>query len=69
MTHNVNILFSNKEIMHAQLLETDLGRLYLAIPFEALAKRVPAPAQARSGIGCKPWFDIKGGIATPISQT
>ena len=63
MTHYLNILFSNKEILHSQFLETDLGRLYLAIPFEALAKRVPVPAQARSGIGCKPWFDVKGGIA------
>lgn len=63
MTHNTKLLFSQKEILHEQFLETDLGRLYLAIPFDALAEKVPVPPHALSGIGCKPWFDVKGGIA------
>lgn len=63
MTHNTKLLFSDKELLHEQFQETDLGRLYLAIPIEALAEKVPAPPHAISGIGCKPWFDVKGGIA------
>jgi len=47
-------------------IQTDLGRLYVAIPFEQLASQVPAPKQKLSGRGCKPWFDMKGAIGLLI---
>ena len=59
-------LFADLEILDQNFLRTDLGRLYQAIPFEELAQKIPAPRQAQSGRGCKPWFDIKGGIALQI---
>ena len=48
---------------------TPLGELYQAIPFEALSKQVPAPRRAISDKGCKPWFDVKGGIALQILKS
>lgn len=42
---------------------TSLGALYQAIPFDALSKQVAAPQRAISDKGCKPWFDVKGGIS------
>lgn len=66
MTHNVNILFSHKELIPKFFLDTDLGSLYQAIPFEAIASRIPAPKSELSGRGRKPWFDVKGGIALQI---
>ena len=62
MTHNVNLLFAQEELLHEKFLQTDLGQLYLAIPFEKLARLVPPPNE-ESGTGCTPWFDVKGGIA------
>ena len=44
-------------------MQTDLGEIYLAIPFEQLAATIPAPPFLKSGLGRKPWFDVKGGIA------
>jgi hypothetical protein len=53
--------------LHVQLFSTSpLGLLYWAIPFEALASEFPPPARAVSGKGCKPWFDVKGGIALQV---
>jgi hypothetical protein len=66
MTHNTNLLFSYKELLHEKFLQTDLGILYQAIPFDALAEKIPAPKHSLSGRGCKPWFDVKGGIALQI---
>ena len=66
MTHNTNLLFSYKELLHESFLETDLGILYQAIPFDALAEKIPSPKHSISGRGCKPWFDVKGGIALQI---
>ena len=48
---------------------TALGQLYQAIPFDALSKQVPAPLRAISDKGCKPWFDVKGGIALQILKS
>ena len=59
-------LFADSQLLDQNFLRTDLGRLYQAIPFEELAQKIPAPRQAQSGRGCKPWFDIKGGIALQI---
>ena len=66
MTHNTNLLFSHKELLHEKFLQTDLGILYQAIPFDALAEKIPAPKHSLSGRGCPPWFDVKGGIALQI---
>ena len=63
MTRITNILFSHKELLDEKFLQTDLGILYQAIPFEDLASKIPPPKQSKSGLGRKPWFDVKGGIA------
>jgi hypothetical protein len=60
------LLFSDKKILDQIFLQTDLGRLYLAIPFEELAQKIPSRKHQQSGRGCKPWFDVKGGIALQI---
>lgn len=66
MTHNIKLLFSDSEILHQAFLQTDLGMLYQAIPFDELVKLVPAPKHSLSGRGCIPWFDVKGGIALQL---
>jgi hypothetical protein len=58
-----NLLFPHQNLLHERFLQTDLGQLYLSIPFDALASTLPAPKHNISGKGCKPWFDVKGGIA------
>jgi len=60
-----NVLFSHQQLLHEKFLQTDLGKLYVSIPFEELAASIAAPA-AKSGLGRKPWFDVKGGIALMI---
>jgi len=58
-----NLLFSNQQLLHERFLQTDLGKIYLAIPFDKLVARIASPAYSKSGLGRKPWFDMKGGIA------
>lgn len=58
-----NLLFPHQQLLHQRFIATDIGQLYLSIPFDALAATLPPPAQSQSGKGCKPWFDVKGGIA------
>src|SRR4051794_10534655 len=48
---------------------TPLGELYRAIPFDSLAQNISAPRCAITGKGCKPWFDVKGGIALQILKS
>jgi len=48
---------------------TALGELYQAIPFDELSKHIGEPKRAISGKGCKPWFDVKGGIALQILKS
>jgi transposase, IS5 family len=50
----------------AHFFTTPLGRLYLAIPFGALAKTIPKPKGELSGKGCKPFFDVRGGMALQV---
>ncbi len=57
-----NLLFSYQQLLHEKFLQTDLGELYVAIPFEQLAATIPGPDGSKSGLGRKPWFDVKGGI-------
>ena len=58
-----NLLFSHQQLLHERFLESDLGQLYVAIPFERLAKHIPPSKFDLSGKGCKPWLDVKGAIA------
>jgi hypothetical protein len=65
-----NLLFEQPyDIQLAAFYTTPLGELYQAIPFDALSKQVPAPRRAISDKGCKPWFDVKGGIALQILKS
>jgi IS5 family transposase len=65
-----NLLFEQSPDIQLQAFyHTPLGELYQAIPFEALAKQIPKPRRAISGKGCKPWFDVKGGIALQILKS
>lgn len=38
-----NLLFPHQHLLHQRFLQTDLGQLYLSIPFDALASTLPAP--------------------------
>ena len=58
-----NLLFSHQQLLHQKFLQTDLGEIFLAIPFDKLAAKIPLPAYTKSGLGRKPWFDVKGGLA------
>ncbi len=58
-----NLLFSHQQLLHERFLQTNLGQLYLSIPFEQLSATIAPPKHSLSGIGCKPWFDVKGGMA------
>jgi transposase, IS5 family len=65
-----NLLFEHPfDVQLAAFYNTPLGALYQAIPFDALSKQVPAPQRAISDKGCKPWFDVKGGIALQILKS
>ena len=58
-----NLLFQlGPTLLEKRFFSTDVGKLYRAIPFEKLAAQVPLPAGSVSGLGCKPWVDVKGGI-------
>ena len=48
---------------------TPLGHLHKAIPFDAFIKGIKAPLNAISGKGCKPRFDVKGGISLQILKS
>jgi hypothetical protein len=58
-----NLLFSHQQLLHEKFLQTDLGKIYVAIPFDELASKISLPSFRKSGLGRKPWFDVKGGIA------
>lgn len=58
-----NLLFSHQQLLHQKFLQTDLGKIYVAIPFEKLAAAIVSPERSKSGLGRKPWFDVKGGLA------
>lgn len=65
-----NLLFEQPyDVQLAAFYNTPLGELYQSIPFDALSKQVPLPRRAISEKGCKPWFDIKGGIALQILKS
>jgi len=60
----VKLLFElHPTLVEQRFLSTDVGRIYQAIPWQKLVALVPPPAYAQSGLGCKPWLDVQGGIA------
>lgn len=64
------LLFEQPADIHLQAFyNTPLGALYKAIPFDELIKHIPAPKRTISGKGCRPWFDVKGGIALQILKS
>lgn len=64
--HQITLFSAHPELLHQQFLNTDLGFLYLTIPWDELAGFIPPPPSAVSGLGRKPWFDVRGGIALQI---
>ena len=50
-------------LVEQRFLSTDVGKIYQAIPWQELAALVPPPPHAQSGLGCKPWLNVQGGIA------
>ena len=46
--------------------QSDVSKLYRAIPFQQLAALVPKTKTEQSGKGCKPWLTTEGGIALLI---
>jgi transposase, IS5 family len=61
-----NLLFDHQQLLHHLFFASDLGQLYVAIPFDQLAAEIPPPKHSLSGKGCKPWFDLKGAIGLLI---
>lgn len=65
-----NLLFEQSaDIRLYAFYATALGQLYKSIPFDALVKQIPAPKKLPHGQGCKPWFDLRGGIALQILKS
>ncbi len=65
-----NLLFQQPvDIQLRAFYNTPLGELYQAIPFDDLSKHIPKPKRAVSGKGCKPWFDVRGGIGLQILKS
>ena len=60
------ILLDFPNLLNERFLQTDLGQLYLSIPFKSMAATIPLPKQQQSGKGCKPWFSVEGGIGLLI---
>ena len=66
-TYGTLSLFENNEHLIPQhFINTDLGKLYQAIPFEELAQHIPAPRGERNGLGRRGLLTVKGGIALII---
>jgi len=61
-----NLLFAHQQLLDQRFSDSDLGELYVAIPFDQLAAKIPPPKHSLSGKGCKPWFDLKGAIGLLI---
>jgi transposase, IS5 family len=62
--YNVLSLFKdNEHLLPQHFINTDLGKLYLAIPFDELAKNIPPPKGISNGLGRKNQLNVKGGLA------
>ena len=60
------LFLQTPSILEDIFYQSDLGRLYRAIPFQDLASKIPSPAQSKSGRGRKPFLKVEGGIALLI---
>ena len=60
------LFFQTPSVLENAFFQTDLGSLYLSIPFKDLASKIPAPLQNKSGRGRKPFLKVEGGIALLI---
>ncbi|HWR33918.1 MAG TPA: hypothetical protein VN451_10340 [Chitinophagaceae bacterium] len=64
--NQITLFSDHPELLHQYFFNTDLGFLYLTIPWDELAGLIPPPPSAVSGMGRKPWLDVRGGIALQI---
>lgn len=65
-----NLLFEQSpDVQLSAFYNTPLGELYQAIPFDSLRRQIAVPRRWVSEKGCKPWFDVKGGIALQILKS
>ncbi len=65
-----NLLFVQSPDLQLQAFyNTPPGELYQAIAFDKLAATIARPRRSISGKGCKPWFDVKGGIALQVLKS
>lgn len=65
-----NLLFEQPvDLQRQAFYNTPLGELYQAIPFDSFMERIAKPKRAISGKGCKPWFDVRGGIALQMLKS
>jgi transposase, IS5 family len=69
MYRNLLLFDQPTDLQLQAFFHTPLGELYQAIPFDSLAGHIGQPRRAISGKGCKPWFDVKGGIALQILKS
>jgi len=60
------LFLQTPSILEDVFYQTDLGRLYLSIPFKELALKIPSPPHITSGRGRKPFLKIEGGIGLLI---
>jgi hypothetical protein len=64
-----NLLFElTPDLLDQRFRHTDLGKLRQAIPFKELSLLVPPPKGELSGLGCKGWLTVEGGIALMIAK-
>lgn len=64
--YQILLFANNEELLHEKFLETDLGYLYRSIPWEELAKQIPAQRGEASGLGRPGLLNVQGGIALQI---
>lgn len=58
-----NLLFQlDPTVLEKRFWATDVGRIHRAIPWDQLYSLIAAPASSVSGLGRRPWMDVKGGI-------
>lgn len=62
----ITLLSEYSQLLDQNFVASDLGYLYLSIPWDDLAGDIPPPPSTVSGLGRKPWFDVRGGIALQI---
>jgi transposase, IS5 family len=59
----LSLFENNQHLIPQHFINTDLGQLYQAIPFEDLASGIPSPKGERNGRGRKNLLSVKGGLA------